>query len=99
MPDFLTLPQVLLYEDVNAAIRELREKHPLPGVLALSRIDAEYLPLIFAIVAEWKIAGISEHPTIDDFPMTPRLASATLISQIVGEITRMYRGETEIPNG
>ena len=98
MPDYMTLPQVLAYEDINAQIREMREASPA-GALSVSKIDALNIPLILTIITEWHILGIEEHPSMDNFPVTPRLASAQMIADIIREITRLYRGETEIPNG
>lgn len=96
LPDFLTLPQVLLFEDTNGRVREIRAEK---SDISVSRIDAENIPLILSVVTSWQVAGVPEKPTLETLPVTPRLASAQMLAQIIREITRMYRGETEIPNG
>jgi len=98
LPDFLTLLQVIAFEEANEKITELRESVPEGGSVKRSRLDQINLPVILAIVEEWRIVGIDEKPTIERMPLTPRLASAKLISWLVGEITRLYIGENEIPN-
>lgn len=96
LPDFLTLPQVLLFEDANGRVREIRAEK---SDVSVSRIDAENIPLILSVVTSWQVAGVPEKPEINTLPVTPRLASAQMLAQIIREITRMYRGETDIPNG
>lgn len=95
LPDFLTLPQVLLFEDANGRVHELRA---VKNNVSVSKIDAENIPLILSVVTNWQVAGVPEHPALDTFPVTPRLASAQMLAQIIREIARMYRGETDIPN-
>lgn len=96
MPDFLTLPQVLAFEAVNEEVRAMRDTGQ---ELSLSKVNAITLPFILKIVTEWKISGMENHPTIDNFPATPRLASAQLIAWVMGAVTELYIGEVEIPNG
>jgi len=98
MPDFLTLPQVIAFEDANEKIIELIKSLPEAGRVKRSRLDEINLPVILAIVIEWRIVGIDEKPTIEKMPVTPRKESAELISWLIGEISRLYKGETEIPN-
>ena len=97
MPDYLTLPQVLAFEDANAEIMELRET--LGDKLTLAKVNAYNLPVILSIVSEWHISGLPEPLTAENFPASPRLASARFIAQVMGEITELYRGEIDIPNG
>ena len=98
MPDFLTLPQVIAFEDANEKINELRGSVPEGGSVKRSRLDEINLPVILAIVESWHIVGIDEKPTIENMPLTPRLASAKLIAWLMSEITGLYIGENEIPN-
>lgn len=98
MPDYLTLPQVLAFEDVNAQIREMRENNSA-GALSISKVDALNVPLVLSIVTEWHIETLPVDLSLENFPMTPRLASAKMLAAIIREITKLYRGEIDIPNG
>jgi len=94
LPEFMTLPQVIAFEDAIKQAEELKEG----GTVRRSRLDQINLPVIFAIVKEWHVDGVPETPDTESMPLTPRVASATLIAWIWGEITRLYIGEIEIPN-
>lgn len=94
LPDFLTLPQVIAFEDAIGQAEELKKG----GTVRRSRLDQINLPVIFAIVKEWHVDGVPETPDIESMPLTPRVASATLIAWIWGEITRLYIGEKTVPN-
>lgn len=96
MPDYLTLPQVLAYEDANDEIRELRETQPAKA--SLSRMNSINIAVILSIVTEWKVSGIPEGVTAETFPFTPRLQSAKMLAQLTREITAIYTGEIDIPN-
>ena len=105
LPDMLILPQVLAWNDMLIARDEVGDGVPKDRKLTLSenrkwigKIDAVYLPVVFEIVKEWHVEHIPEHPTIETFPLTPRLPSAQFIAWLVGEIQKVYDGEIEIPN-
>lgn len=105
LPDSLILPQVLAWNDMlierdliaqgidREKTRTLSQNRKLIG-----QLDSVYLPRVFDVVLEWKIKNIPEKPTLETFPMTPRLPSTQFIAWIVGEIQRLYDGEIEIPN-
>ena len=93
LPDFLTLAQVFAFEAASDNVTALKG-----GTIRRSQIDAEYLPMIFAIVTEWHIDGQPDKPTLETWRATPRKASADLTAWAIGEITKMYLGEIEIPN-
>ena len=95
MPDFLTLPQVLDFEETEHQIHELRESD---GSVSFTKINAIQLPFILGTVLEWRIEGIPAHPTIETFPMSPRVPTAQLLTWIIREVTSLYIGEVEIPN-
>jgi hypothetical protein len=105
LPDMLILPQVLAWNDMLVAKDEVRDAVPKDRKLTLSenrkwigKIDAVYLPVVFGIVLEWHIEHIPEAPTVETFPLTPRLASAQFLAWLVGEIQKVYDGEIQIPN-
>ena len=101
MPEYLTLPQVLAFEAASDNIGELRKAATEKGDDGISRtkIDQQYLPVILSIVTEWRIDGVPNIPSLENFPLTPRRATAELIAWLIGEITRLWVGEIEIPNG
>ena len=88
-PDSLTLPQVIAFEN---GIRDLKRD----GTPAES--DGETLSLILPFFSDWQIEGQPKEPTVETFVFTPRRAGAELVAWLWGEITRLYVGETEIPN-
>ena len=93
LPDFLTLAQVFAFEVAADEVAALRG-----GVIRRSQIDKIYLPMLFEVVLEWHIDGQPDEPTIETWRATPRRASADLTAWAIGEVTRMYLGEIEIPN-
>lgn len=98
LPEFLTLPQVLAFESAREQIVAIRQGLDPDARVQRSRLDAIYLPVVCMIVSEWCISGVPEKPEPDNFPMTPRLATAELIAWIIGEISQIYIGEIDIPN-
>ena len=93
MPDFLTLAQVFAFEKASDDVSALKG-----GTIRRSSVDEIYLPMVFDIVQEWHIDGQPEKPTLETWRATPRKASADLTAWVIGEVTRLYLGETEIPN-
>jgi hypothetical protein len=88
-PDSLTLPQVIAFEN---GIRDLKRD----GTPAES--DGETLALILPFFTDWQIEGQPAAPTVETFIFSPRKAGAELVAWLLGEITKVYVGETEIPN-
>ena len=88
LPDFLTMPQVLLYERGIAESRVLIERESTPA-----EIDAAVLVPICAIVEEWNIRGDHWPEGVispDTFPGSPRGDSGQLIGWLMAEIRELY---------
>ena len=96
LPDFLNIGQVRAFEDAyfgdpNKVIRE--------GERAFVSVsDEKMLPVILDIVLEWNLEGQPEQPTLETVVMTPQNAGHELVSWIGGELFKLWRGETDIPN-
>ena len=93
LPDFLTLKQVFDFERASDDVAALKN-----GAIRRSNIDEIYLPFIFGVVVAWNIEGEPKEPTLETWRATPRKSSADLTAWIIGEITKLYLGEIEIPN-
>lgn len=63
-----------------------------------SKTDHLFIPAIVLCVKEWHLANTPEKVTVENFPMSPRLASSQLIDWLWSEILKIYQGETEVPN-
>jgi len=98
LPDHFTLPQVVDYETAGEKLIETVSSIPEGGRIAFTKTDEIKLPAILGIVSEWHIEGVPETPTIESFPLTPRHDAHNLVDWLMGEITRVYTGEIEIPN-
>lgn len=92
LPDYLTMPQVIAWGDAVEAAHELGDKP------RLDKFNACFLPGIFACVQELRLDGFQQPVTPENFPGTPRRASAELVSWLIGLISALYNGE-ELPNG
>ena len=91
-PDVLTLPQALAIETMMSDVKALGEK---PSRVALDNVT---MPVLLPLFSDWKIDGVPEHPTVDNFPASPRAASAVLCAWLFNAVFSVYIGETEIPN-
>lgn len=93
LSDPLTFPQVLAFEDALRAVKTAKEDN-----LTLARANYLILPGVLACVERFNLAGLPDNISVDAFPATPRLASAQLVSWLIGEITALYNEAEEIPN-
>jgi len=92
LTDPIPLPQVGIFE------RSIADSRALVAP-TLAEVQAAAVPGILACVDEWHLAHLSkEQLSPDNWPGTPREASAALIQWLVSEIMLVYRGELEIPN-
>jgi len=91
--DPLLLPQV-------EAIESAMEIRPEGDKVYITVIDKPRLPAIFACVEKWELQNfaISVTPTIEEFPMSPRVESHKLIDWLWSEIRNVYLGESQVPN-
>ena len=87
LPDYLTMPQALLYEkavrDGSALIEESASQ---------TAYDAVMVDAICGCVEEWNLEGLGQL-SFDTFPSTPRAASAELVAWLFGEIVKLYNPE------
>jgi hypothetical protein len=90
-PDYLTLPQVLQFEE---GLRGLSGD----DAKTKTQFDAATVAFILPFFSLWDIAGVPTNPTPETFPGSPRKASAELIAWLLGELVNLYTGETDIPN-
>ena len=84
----LTMPQALVWE---AAVRGAQ------AAQTRTEMDAALLPGVLACVQACEVEGLAGHLTVDQFPATPRIASAKLIAWMVAQVTEIYTGAT-VPN-
>jgi hypothetical protein len=102
LPDFMTLPQVQAWDEWRGKRDEIQARIQGEGLAdklkTRTELDSIYLPAFFMIVSEWHLENVPEHPTLETFPLTPRLETAKLIGWISAAIETLYFGEVEIPN-
>ena len=84
LPNHLTMPQVLAYEQAIRDGSVLIEEEA-----SQSEFDAAILPGICECVEEWALDDFGQL-TPDTFPFTPREASNKLITWLVEEISKLY---------
>jgi len=88
LPDFLTMPQVLLYERGISESLVLIEQEANP-----SEIDSVILPAICEIVEEWDIGGDywpDEAIGPGNFPGSPRIPSSNFLGWVMQEVREIY---------
>ena len=90
LADPLTFPQSFAFEDAISAAEVL-------GEASQSRINYALLPGILACVEEWHLDGVNGTTTIENFPATPRRASAELVAWLVREIIALYQEAETVP--
>lgn len=83
LPDYLTMPQALAYENA------IREAQNLGEDAVQSDYDKLMVPAICECVQEWKLEGFDDIGP-QNFPFTPRVASVKLIAWLFGELSSMY---------
>jgi hypothetical protein len=90
LSDPLTFPQVFAFEDAISTIQA--EQIPTQA-----RADAIWLPVLIACVEEWHLEGLGAL-SVDNFPATPRQASAQLVAWLIGEIANLFKEAETVPN-
>ena len=58
-----------------------------------TEMQLQMLPAIFECVGEWKLEGIPERPTLDNFPGSPMRDRSKLVSWLIDEIGKVYSAE------
>lgn len=62
-------------------------------------VQAEILPVLLPMVAEWHIENFPENVTTDTFPGTPAVEASELVIHLVNAVIGVMRGEkAEPPN-
>ena len=89
-PDYLTLPQVIAFEN---SIRDISKREGSPA-----ESDLQTLAVILPLYSDWKIEGQPTAPTPETFNFTPRAAGSKLAAWLLDGIMRVYVGEAEVPN-
>lgn len=64
----------------------------------ISPRDMDSLKAVLACSVEWHIDGQVEHPTLETFVATPRVATHKLIEWAFREVRQIYFGELQVPN-
>ncbi len=93
--DPLTISQAQLIE---AGMRLPEDETAKDGRVWLSVVDANQLPAVLGCVEKWDLANISESPTMETFPASPRAETHKLVAWIFSELMKVYFGEADIPN-
>lgn len=94
LPDYLNFVQEAAWQD---AIEQIEGKTRIMTVSFDARLGRLIWPAIEAIVLEWRLQGVPEHPTLETFPTTPKLSAARLYAWIISEITGMHEEANEVP--
>jgi hypothetical protein len=86
----LTLSQVEMIEAAQGI--------EYPGRYYLTAFDKDKIPVILKCVEEWNLIEFPKEPTLENIPMTPRVASHLFVDWLWDEVIKVYEGEQEIPN-
>lgn len=89
LPDALTFPQYIAYQDALQAAREESG----------ARQNYALLPGLLACVLAWRLERVPEHPTVETFPASPPVAVSRLLAWIIGEVSQMIYAADDSPNG
>jgi hypothetical protein len=92
LSDPLTVPQAMAFEESLDLARAEENKD-----LSRAKIASLLLPGICACVEKWELEGLGI-VTPENYPASPKLSSAMLLSWLVGEISKLYKEADEIPN-
>ncbi len=100
LPDYLTFPQAIVYEDsivaTQALFDEARESAEDKDVsVSQIRYDSEMIVAVCACVEEWNLDNLGQLAP-DTFPSTPRKASKELVAWLYEEITNLFA--PDVPN-
>lgn len=88
----------LFWMKLNESIGKTDDKGEAVKVTWSSRSDAFYIAAILKCVERFEVNGLEEKPTLETFPMTPRVQAREFVDLLWSELDKIYRGETEVPN-
>ena len=89
LPDAVTFPQYIAYQDALTAAREENG----------ARQNFALLPGLLACVLAWRLENVPEHPTVETFPASPPVAVSRLLAWIIAELSKMIHAADDSPNG
>ena len=92
LSDPLTVPQAMAFEESLALARAEENQE-----ITRAKIAGLLLPGICACVEKWELEGLGI-VTPENYPATPKLASALLLAWLMKEITELFNEADEIPN-
>jgi len=95
LPDYLTFPQALVYEQSIIDTQALFGNGEEPEKVSQVRYDAEMIKAVCACVEEWNLDNFGQLAP-DTFPSTPRKASKELVAWLYEEITYLF--SPDVPN-
>jgi hypothetical protein len=87
--DPLTIPQAMAFEDALDLARAEENKD-----FTRAKIGQLLLPGICACVEKWELDGLGI-VTPENYPASPKLSSAMLLSWLMGEITTLFKEADE----
>ena len=89
--DPLTLDQEAAFEEAQAAANILINT----GNRGASSIMRAALPGIFTCIEKWELTGVPASPTLETWPLRPRVEVAKLFAWLIEQITILYLDSTD----
>ena len=87
----LRIDQEAAFEDAQAAAKAIIDR----GNRGPASIMQAALPGIFACVEKWELAKIPAQPSLETWPIRPRVQIASLFSWLMEKITAIYTDSVE----
>ena len=88
----------LIPEKVGSTPEEIAEwVQQVNAVVGAAKYLYNITPGICACVEKWELEGLGI-VTPDNFPASPKISRALLVSWLMGEITKIYKEADEVPN-
>ena len=98
LPEYLTVPQVRAITTALGDPIKTDEGDKYQALTFAVKTDEIRLPAVIACISEWHLAGIPEHPALDNFPMSPMSSVHKLLDVLLAEIIKLWQGEDDLPN-
>lgn len=92
IPDYLSYPQAIAFD------RAMRAAAQESGKLTRLEVNHLAIPGLCACVLEWRIEGLPEHITPENFPATPGAAADALLAWLVRELMALFVEAETVPN-
>lgn len=92
--DFLNYRQLASYERGMIAAKRLMEASPDAGV---AEIRVHTLPGVLSCVKAFRLRNVSERPTLEDFPSTPRKEAGELYLWLLEIVREKIESEDAAP--